>query len=102
MSFTSFAPGTAGSMIFRRVSALATSESGCASIRPSSVGTTCMSSPEARAPEAELAERSAGLYDLVNAVLAAGVAEQVPDQTVQELLTMAVRLYSAKCDGEEP
>jgi len=61
-----------------------------------------MSSPEAKAPEVELAERSAGLYDLVKAVLAAGVAEKVPDQTVQELLTLAVRLYSAKCEGEEP
>jgi hypothetical protein len=60
-----------------------------------------MSSPEASAPEAALAERAAGLYDLVKAVLAEGTADRVPEQTVQELLTLAVKLYVARCEGDE-
>jgi hypothetical protein len=59
-----------------------------------------MSSPET-APEQLLTERASGLYDLTKEVLAAGAADKVPAETVQQLLTLAVKLYVAKCEGEE-
>jgi len=54
-----------------------------------------MSSVE-RVDQAALAERARALHDQLTAVLDAGHAGEVPDETVQALLTAGVRLYSAK------
>ncbi|HYU17189.1 MAG TPA: hypothetical protein VEQ11_00665 [Chloroflexota bacterium] len=55
-----------------------------------------MSSPETTWSETELAECATRLSEAVRAAIAGGDAERVPDQTVQDLMTLAVKLYVAR------
>ena len=59
-----------------------------------------MSSSKAANRHAKLAAKAADVQSLVDPLLAAGTADQVPDEAVQQLLTAAVKLYVAKREAE--
>ena len=55
-----------------------------------------MSSSKPTKAEAPLAERVSQLYREAQGILASGETDRVPDESVQQLLTAAVKLYVAK------
>ena len=55
-----------------------------------------MSSSEATRAEPPLAERVAGLYREAQEILASGETERISAESVQQLMTAAVKLYVAK------
>ena len=59
-----------------------------------------MSSSKVDGKHAKLAACAADLQALVDPLLSDGTADQVPDEVVQQLLTMGVKLYVAKREAE--
>ena len=55
-----------------------------------------MSSSKRTQAEAPLAERVDGLYREAQEILASGDTDQISDESVQQLMTAAVKLYVAK------
>jgi hypothetical protein len=58
-----------------------------------------MSSPEAAAPGATLAQDAPRILGLARQALEAGEIDAVPDEAVQQLLLAGVKLYFAKRDN---
>lgn len=58
-----------------------------------------MSSTEAKAAQAELAEHVARLYELADRALLQDAPSAIEDETIQRLVTLGVKLYVAKREG---